>query len=80
MRSITAKLPGVHANSNAYYIGRWRLNFIRRMLELRAAQEADECPRVTIAFDDVCRHDPADVMHADHIRRHSLIDDNPCSG
>ena len=56
------------------------MNLIKQVIKLAAPHEPDECHRVEIAFDKWCRHDAAEVLHADRIRRHTLIDDNPTSG
>lgn len=80
MNPVLLKPPGVHADSNVHY-QRWRRrSFIRRLLELHAAEGLAERQRIKIAFAESCRRDSTEVLHADHIRRHTLIDDNPCSG
>jgi hypothetical protein len=53
------------------------VTLVERVLELTRPPGPE---RVEITLDKWCRRDPAEVLHADHIRRHTLIDDNPSSG
>ena len=55
----------------------------RRISLIRGPPEAhnqDEIHKVHIPFDYGCRWEPAEVIHAHRIARHSLMDDNPSSG
>jgi len=60
--------------------GQTAVSLVEPDIELAAPYEPDECHRVEIPFDKWCRHDAAEVLHADRIHRHTLIDDNPTSG
>ena len=75
-----ARPPIVADSSEHPWEKRTKLSFVRRLYELRPAYEGSPRQRVVITLDELCRRDPAEVLHADHIRRHSLIDDNPSSG
>ena len=55
--------------------GQTAVSLIEQVVELAAPDE-----RVEIPFDKWCRHDAAEVLQADRIHRHTLIDDNPTSG
>ena len=57
-----------------------KISALRRALQESATFELNERERVVITLDKWCRRDPAEVLHADRIHRHTLIDDNPTSG
>ena len=57
------------------------MTLIERVIVLGAPDKLEERQRVEITLDKLCRRDPAaEVLHADRIRHHTLIDDNPTSG
>jgi hypothetical protein len=55
-----------------------RRSFIRVVRELRQAglRKAER----RIELDKLTRRDAADALYSQRIRRHTLLDDNPCSG
>ncbi|MFZ0208359.1 MAG: hypothetical protein WAL59_20020, partial [Roseiarcus sp.] len=72
--TITSKRPEIACREQT------DMSLIEQVIKLAAPHEPDECHRVEITFDKWCRHDAAEVLHADRIRRHTLIDDSPTSG
>jgi hypothetical protein len=72
--TITSKGPEIACE------GQTTISLVEQVIELAAPYEPDDCHRVEIPFDKWCRHDAAEVLHADRIHRHTLIDDNPTSG
>ena len=55
------------------------IEIIKHIRELRGAGRREEAQRLQIELDEYCRREPPDALFAHRIRRHTLIDDNPCS-
>jgi len=72
--TITSKTPDMACEEQT------DMSLIERVNDVVAPHELDERQRVEIKLDKWCRREPAEVLHAHHIRRHTLIDDNPTSG
>jgi len=56
------------------------IEIARHIRELRETGMHEEAQRLQIELDEFCRRDPADALFSHRIRRHTLIEDNPCSG
>jgi hypothetical protein len=56
------------------------IEIIRHIRELRETGMHEEAQRLQIELDEFCRRDSPDALFSHRIRRHTLIEDNPCSG
>jgi hypothetical protein len=56
------------------------IELARHIVELREAGMHGDAQRLRSELDAICRRDPVDAMFSHRIRRHTLIEDNPCSG
>ena len=79
-RLVMEKVETNRACPNVSHEEQEAIEIITRIREVRGKGTHEEAQRMRIELDEYCRRDSSDVLFADSIRRHTLIEDNPCSG